>query len=293
MKFAPALCVTTLFLMALNTSAQQSPFDLSFKYLAPRTGAPSFNNVGLNVAFPIYKNRVTAIFTGLGTDYFHFTDIGDSLGIDRLYRVSIPMGARFTLNEHYTFTFLFDPTLGSDLEDLNMDDLRFNTAFRLQRTGQNKFSWSAGIGISKQFFGFQATPFYQLHVPVTPRLILSGALPLKPSLAWKIDENKLCGMAVSGTSNSFRLAERKNSRYVDSRQLEVNIFLQQRLHKNLRMVCSAGMAVLNRVSVYESNQTIPLRLFLFDLGSSRTPIASWDNRALSFGIKIIYITNNQ
>lgn len=271
--------------------SQQSPLEISMKYLAPRGSESSFLNTGLNMAFPVYRNDKTTIFTGFSYDWYRIQQPDDSVGIGNLHRFSVPVGFLVQLKNNFRLNLVFDPSVSSDMEDISAEDFRFNAAIRLQKVKHTWMSWSTGIGFSKQFFGIQIIPFYQAVIPITHRLTLSGALPLKPKLTWHINDTRQWGFAVSGNSNSFRLSEGKQGRYADIKQLELNSFYQQKLLGNFRITGSVGLVFINRIRVFDNNQTIPLRLFLYDFGHSRTPVASWNNKGLSFQVQIAWVFN--
>ncbi len=271
--------------------SQHSPLEISIKYLAPHNSESSFFNTGLNITFPIYRNASATVFSGVGNEWFHVQLPGDTVGIENLHRFSVPVGFMVELKNNFRLNFLFDPSISSDIVDISADDFRFNAAIRLQKETQPGMSWSVGIGFSKQFFGIQIIPFYQAVIPITHRLTLSGALPLKPKLTWHINDTRQWGFALTGNSNSFRLSEGKQGRYADVKQLELNSFYQQKLIGNFRITGSIGLVFINRIRVFDSNQTIPLRLFLYDFGHSRAPATSWDNKSLSFQVQIAWIIN--
>lgn len=281
--------VILLLLKLYNACSQQSPLEISMKYLAPRGSGSSFFNTGLNFAFPVYRNDKTTIFTGVGYDWYHIQQPDDSVGIKNLHRFSIPVGFLIQLKNNFRLNLVFDPSISSDMEDLSGKDFRFNAAIRLQKVKQTGLSWSTGIGFSKQFFGIQIIPFYQAVIPLTHRLTLSGALPLKPKLTWHMNDIRQWGFAVGGNSNSIRLSESKQGCYTDVKQMELNSFYQQKLIGNFRITGSVGLVFINRIRIFNNNQTIPLRLFLYDFGHSRTPIASWNNKGLSFQVQIAYV----
>lgn len=274
-------------LVSMTGFSQQSPFEVSARTISAGNGN-SFGNYGISLAYPVFRKEKTIVAVGINTDCFRNNLSGDSIGLKNLYRLSIPLMLQVSVGEKYKLNFIVDPSLSSDFEDITGNDFRYNAALRLVRNKWDGMSWSAGIGISKQFFGMQVVPFYQANIPLTPRLSLSGALPMKPRLTFEISPEKQVGFALAASAGSFRLSAAKNEQYADIKQGEAFFFYQQKLFGNFHIGFNAGLTFINRIRVFEKDQKIPLRLFLYDFGHERTPSASWNNNGWLMQVQIAY-----
>jgi hypothetical protein len=284
MKLLYCLCILVF---PVSSYAQINPFDFSNKWIFLHDGN-SLVNTGISFAIPVLRSERMLLATGMNTDWYRNNLEDDSIGIKDLYRLSTPVVLQVKLPDRFKINLVVDPSLSSDFEDISMDDFRFNAAIRVVRTKLSGYSWSAGIAVSKQFFGIQIVPFYQTTIPVTSKLIFSGTLPLKPKLTWQFSEARAVGVALSASSASFRLSNEKNSRYMDNKQAEFFFFYQQRLVKNLFATVNLGQTFIYRARVFEDDQKIPLRLFLLDFGYEREPVSSWKSKGLAFQIQIAY-----
>lgn len=280
------LCCT-MAMISMAGYSQQSPFDISAKTISAGNGN-SFKSYGLSLAYPVFNTERTMMAAGINADWYHNNLSGDSIGLRSLYRLSIPLMLQLSLGEKYKLNIIADPSLSSDFEDITGNDLRYNAALRLSQAKKEGISWSAGIGISKQFFGIQVVPFYQANIPLTPRLSLSGALPMKPRLTYEISQAKQIGFALAASAGSFRLSSAKNEQYADIKQGEAFFFYQQKLFGNFHLGINAGRTFINRIRVFGKDQKIPLRLFLYDFGHERTPSASWNNNGWLFQLQVAY-----
>lgn len=276
-----------LALVSLKGFSQQNPFEVSARTISAGNGN-SFGNYGLSLAYPVFRKEKTIVAAGINTDWYRNNLSGDSIGLRNLYRLSIPLMLQISLGEKYKLNIIADPSLSSDFEDISGGDFRYNAGIRLARTKKAGMSWSAGIGISKQFFGIQVVPFYQANIPLTSRLSLSGALPMKPRLTFEISQAKQVGFAVAASAGSFRLSPAKDEQYADIKQGEAFFFYQQKLFGNFHLGFNAGHTFINRIRVFENDQKIPLRLFLYDFGHERTPSASWNNNGWLFQVQVDY-----
>lgn len=276
-----------LALVSLSGFSQQNPFEVSARTISAGNGN-SFGNYGISLAYPVFRKEKTIVAVGINTDWYQNNLSDDTIGLKNLYRLSIPFIFQISLGEKYKLNIMADPSLSSDLEDITSRDFRYNAAIRLARSKKAGMSWSAGIGISKQFFGMQVVPFYQANIPLTSRLSLSGALPMKPRLTFEISPARQIGFAVAASAGSFRLSAEKNYQYADIKQGEAFLFYQQKLFGNFHIGINAGHTFINRIRVFEKDQKIPLRLFLYDFGHERTPSASWNNNGWLLQVQIAY-----
>ncbi|NJK95245.1 MAG: hypothetical protein HC905_10315 [Bacteroidales bacterium] len=248
----------------------------------------SFGNYELSLTYPVFRKEKTIVAAGIITDWYRNNLSGDSIGLRNLYRLSIPLMLQISLGEKYKLNIIADPSLSSDFEDISSKDFRYNAAIRLARNKKTGMLWSAGIGISKQFFGIQVVPFYQANIPITSRLSFSGALPMKPRLTIEISPEKQVGFAVAASAGSFRLSAAKDGQYADIKQGEAFFFYQQKLAGNFHLGINAGRTFINRIRVFGKDQKIPLRLFLYDFGHERTPSASWNSNGWLVQAQVAY-----
>ncbi len=283
------LLLSLFIIVKTNVHAQPKPLELSINYIHPRNSdGSSFLNAGGGFILPIHRFQQKMLVAGINYAYYGNNLPSDSISIKNLHKIAVPILMLWKLNNNYKLSIIFAPSFSSDYIRFSANNFCFNSAVRIAHTSSTGVTNSFGIGMSKQFYGFQVSPFYQAVIPLGSRLILSGVLPLKPNLTWVINKDNQIGTTIMANTSSFRLSESKGERYVDTKQAELGFFYQKRIVGNIFVRGTIGYSFLNSIKVFEKDQVVPLRIFLYDFGNTRQALASWNERGVGIQLQIFY-----
>lgn len=289
MKTNKFILVGLTFMFVVNARSQEfNPLSLSMYYLHnTQANKPLAMNGNISFNMPVYSDSMFSSLTGVSLKYFNVNLPDDSLGIHNLYSFSLPFTEIFRTPSGNLITFVFEPIIASDFEDLSYKNLRFNTAAFYKLSNRKKSAWGLGLAVSKRFSGFLIMPVAFFNIRLSDKLILSGSFPLKQKLSYVFDDNKQIGVSLGAGNNSFRLSKANESRYINSQQFGVNCFYQQIIAKHLGMEISLGL-LSSRTFVYNHNQKETVTIFPFNYNRTKNAIESIKTKGLQFQISFFY-----
>lgn len=273
MKIIKCLFVVIAIVGLSNVKGQEfSPLTLSLNYLHNSSeNRPLTVNGNFTFNLPVYRDSSFTFLTGSSFKLFKVDLPGDTLNIDYLYSLSVPVTIVYKVSSGKLITLLFEPAIGADFDGLSHKNFRFNSALFYRISNRIGSTWGIGVAATKRFSGFLIVPVVLFNYKYNNKWLLSGSFPLKSRLSYCIDNEKQVGISLGAGNNSFRLSKEKGSSYVNSQQLGAGCFYQQSLAKHLKMELYMGVQSY-RTFVYEENQTSPVTIFPLNFNKSNNAI---------------------
>jgi hypothetical protein len=163
--------------------------------------------------------------------------------------------------------------LYSDLKDISGKDIcfRLGASYTIKHSGKWKTGW--GIAYSRQFFGHQLSPFISLEYTVNKKLKLSGLLPIKPKLTFKINEKISWITEIAGNVESYRLSasEFSNSFITTSGWCGMSS-VEMKIRKHHCISVGLGYTFRQQTRYYEDANASNWKLFTISLSEKNEAV---------------------
>ncbi|PZU25743.1 MAG: hypothetical protein DI622_02520 [Chryseobacterium sp.] len=234
--------------------------------------------------FPIYRSEEEMSGGRLQFKSKNISGLAPSISKD-LYSTDLFVFWQSKIKEKYKVYVFAQLGVYSDLKDLNGEDFRYSLGARytIQHNDNLKTGW--GISYSRQFFGHQLNPFISVDYQITPKLRLSGLLPIRPKLTYFINENLSWTNEVVANAASYRLsAQEENSRFIRINNWYGMSSLEYRLGGSHKLSIGLGYDFTNSIRLYDDATANNWSIFTFDLRQKIHPVQEVRSKGLRFEI---------
>jgi hypothetical protein len=289
MKTIKCLLVIIVSIGLSNVKGQEfNPLTLSLNYLHNSSeNKPLTVNSNFTINLPVYRDSSFTFLTGSSFKLFKVNLPDDTMNINNLYSLSVPVTLVYKVSSGKMITFLFEPAIGADFNGLSHKNFRFNSALVYRVSNENRSTWGVGVAATKRFSGFLIVPILVFNIRYSDKWLLSGSFPLKQNLSYNIDNKRKIGINLGAGNNSFRLSEAKGNSYVNTQQFGAGCFYQQLVARHFKMELSMGIQSY-RTFVYEENQSSPITIFPLNFNKSKNEIESFKNKGVLLQLSLLY-----
>jgi hypothetical protein len=289
MKTIKCLLVIIVSVGLSNVKGQEfSPLSLSLNYLHNTTENKPLNvNGNFTINLPVYRDSSFTFLTGTSFKLFKVDLPEDTLNIDYLYSLSVPVTLVYKVSSSKSITLLFEPAIGADFDGLSYKNFRFNSALVYRPSNRNMPICGVGVAVTKRFSGFLIVPVLLFNIKYSDKWLVSGSFPLKQKLSYCIDNKRQIGINLGAGNNSFRLSKARENRYLNTQQFGAGCFYQQFVARHIELELSMGVQSY-RTFVYEENQTSPVTIFPLNFNKSDNAIESLKSNGFLVQMSLSY-----
>ncbi|WP_312901919.1 DUF6268 family outer membrane beta-barrel protein [Chryseobacterium taichungense] len=234
--------------------------------------------------FPIYRDEKR---TAGGRLQFKSRSIS---GLDptlskNLYNADVFVFWQLKIKQKYKVYFFAQVGAYSDFKDISEEDFRysFGARYTIQHNDNLKTGW--GISYNRQFYGHQLNPFISVDYQITPKLQLTGLLPIRPKLIYAINDKLSWTNEISASAASYRLsASEENSRFLRINNWFGISSLEYKLAGHHKFSLGFGYDFVNNLKLYEDTASNNWSIFTFDFRQKSKPIQEIKTRGLRFNV---------
>ncbi|MBL0745882.1 DUF6268 family outer membrane beta-barrel protein [Chryseolinea lacunae] len=236
--------------------------------------------VDFNVKFPLKMKGRSMFGGGIGYESL-WTNRGPLIGDLSVQGIS----AQFLFNRNFDngHALLGFASAGvySDFKDVSNEDFRYSVGMRYKTKLHEKFTMWYGIAFSKQFFGVLVAPFIDFHWRITPRLRMTGPLPLNTQLRYALRPKVGLTFFLKPDNATYRLSRKDyESRYFQKKQWNAGCGVEYQLTRHWLVTLRGGYSLKRKFETYEASQTGVLSILTFDLqGGKRIPYNQYQENA--------------
>ncbi|RXK85693.1 DUF6268 family outer membrane beta-barrel protein [Filimonas effusa] len=172
----------------------------------------------------------------------------------------------------------------SDFKDLDTKDFRFLLGARYLVKHSDKLSTGWGLAYARQFFGHQINPFIAINYAFTPRLKLSGLLPIRPVLTYEINDRISWVNEINGNVESYRLsASVHNNAFIQYSGWKVKSTCRYLVGKHHRF--SAGLGFSRQsTAFFNDDAQNNWKIFTINLSQKNAPVETLKTKGLLFSL---------
>lgn len=204
-----------------------------------------------------------------------------------LKTIGLIVGYQTILTNRARLSLTAEPILAADLNNLSGQDFRFRSDINYLLPPGKKFTFGFGLVYQYQFSGSQLLPVVIPIWHISDKVTLSGAFPLIPRLEVKLDQRWSIGAGINGGYSLYRLSA-FNNQYIQIQNWSFGFTPKYRTSSHFELSGFLGFG--NRtISVFNSDQTIPLRIYSWDIGGgSRVATSEQKFKGLALNLTAAY-----
>lgn len=273
-----------------NFGQDFNPLNITAAISPTKAGHHFYNvNTRIGLGYPILKSANNTLLIGINYYWFQYKVQSDSLIIDDLYSLSVPLVFMHRINNRYKFIANTETGISSDKLGFSPDNLKYILNLSLVRFSNDTTKWVINLQVSRQHGGLSISPNFYADVRLFGKMYFNGILPFKPKLTWKANSRYQYGIAVNTDRNTFYLNKNDYKKYVEDTQVDLDLFYQFRLSRNLKISASMGYTFLHKIKIYEEDEKVPVKVYIFD-GSNKKSIKSEPDN-IEFKIRLFWSIN--
>ena len=284
MKPLLLLCLFTNIGCCLSQKSKPALFDSSFGYDLIDHGdhRGESQTISSHLNFPLYR-KGSQFFAGrLQFKSRIINGLGPEID-NRLYATDLHLFWQRTITTKYKVNLFSQAGIHSDFLDISSDDWRYSLGFRLAVKHSGRFKSGWGIVYSRQHFGHQLNPFISIEYQLNARWSISGLLPIKPKITYKINSCWSWITELSGSVGSYRLSEvTENNNYLRVNNWHLINRLEYTVKKHHRFNLSVGYNLRQHFRRYAANDAQNWSILTIDLGSNNAPLVEIKARGWMF-----------
>lgn len=276
-----------VFIAARSFGQFQTPSFFGINYSPSKIKNDSINgtsnDVNAYLNFPVYRNDKQFIGARINYESIHTNEVNSYF--DRHFTgTDLNVFWQSKLNEKHKLYVFAKGGIYSDYKDISGKDIRFLIGSGYITKNSDRLSTGFGLIYGRQFFGNQINPYIAIDYDITPKLNLSGILPVRPVLTYKISNRFSWVNEIDGNVQTFRLSQTDydNSfvqiigwKYVSSAQ-----FLAGKHH-----MFTAGIGYLAQTQGYYNDEDVNnWKIFTFNISQKNKPIELLKMHGVTFSI---------
>ncbi len=200
----------------------------------------------LNFFLPKEFKNGNALLIRLNSEMMSSTITPDSSYTSKLYAVSLSIGFQFLSNSKKWKTIVMGiPKIASDFKGaVNKYDYQYGGVFLANYTYSEKLKIKAGLYYNREAFGNFFMPLVGVDWKATDRISLYGLVPANYKIEFNIIKNKFyAGLNFRGFGRTFRLSKTQNFDYVRYIEIQLKLFVDFVVYKNILVFGEFGYSL--------------------------------------------------
>ncbi len=254
----------------MQQQQQEDRLSYSFDYGNSKATNTKFIQNHLKFMVPLKGSKKSHFSIGAEfgvLNVSHSLTLADSSSLKTL---GVIVGYQTMIGNKDRLSVTAEPLISSDFNNISGNDLRFKSDIFYTPATTKKLSFGFGLVYQYQFSGSQILPVIIPIWRISDKVTLSGAFPIIPRLEVKLNQHWSIGAGINGGYSSYRLSS-FNNQYVQIQNWSFGFTPKYRVSRHFEMGAFLGFGT-RTIAVYDNNQTIPLRIYSWDIGGgSHTP----------------------
>jgi hypothetical protein len=221
---------------------------------------------------PIVLNDQSTLLTGIRGNSWKVSYSPEQIWPETYYSLGITLGYNHKFNENKSFLFILLPRLNSDYRNINSNALQLGFFTTYSKRSSGRFLWKLGVYFNTEFFGPFVVPLFGLNWDVTPKLNITGDLPIYAKIKFKTGSNFSLGIGYLALVSSYRLTEEFQDDYTSRYAIEPYGFGEIKFLKKLFFNGKIGYTLGRRYPIYAKDDRVDLQLSFIKFGDDRNQL---------------------
>lgn len=215
----------------------------------------------VDVGFPVYKNFAAAhpILIKTGIRYHGLFLSGEqNIGSNEFRSITIPLLLNYSLSRTTSISFVGLATVGSDLKrSISAEDILYTAGVRIGFRPSKSFKYGITLAYTSNYSGKFLLPIPDIDWTISNKLSLTGIIPARASLKYKLSEIQSLGITASLNSSMYRLKEDTKDQYIHLRQNSAGLIYDLKLSQRWKLNLIAGHTFSQRLETFNMGEKVP------------------------------------
>lgn len=213
-----------------------------------------------DLGFPVYKDFSTPhpllIKTGIRYQGL-FLSGEQNIGSNEFQSVTVPLLVNYSLSRSTSISFVGLATVGSDFKrTIEAEDILYTVGVRVGFRPGNSFRYGITLIYTSNYSGKFLLPLPDIDWTISNRLSLTGIIPARASLKYKLSEIQSLGITASFNGSMYRLNDEAQDQYIHLRQNSAGLIYDLKLSRRWKFNLIAGHTFLQRLETFNMDQKV-------------------------------------
>lgn len=219
----------------------------------------------VDVGFPVYKNfsAVHPVLIKAGIRYQGlFLSNEPNIGSSEFHSVTVPLLVNYSLSRSTSISFVGLATIASDgKRSIGAEDILYTAGVRVGFRAGKSFKYGITLAYISNYTGKFLLPIPDIEWTISNKLSLTGIIPARASLKYKLSEMQSLGITGSLNSSMYRLNEDAKDQYIHLRQNSAGFIYDLKLSRRWKLNLIAGHTFSQRLETFNIDQKVPFEGF--------------------------------
>ena len=218
-----------------------------------------------DISIPIYKDfrskHPILLRTGIRYQGLLLSN-EKNIGSTNFHSITIPLLFNYSLSRATSVSFIGLASAGSDFkQNLEGKDILYTVGVRIGFRQNKSFKYGVTLAYTNNYSGRYLLPIPDIDWTISKKLSLTGILPARVSLKYKISEAQSLGLTASIGGTMYRLNENHQAQYLHLRQNSVGLIYDRTLARRWKLSLIAGHTFMQRLETFNIDQKVSLNRF--------------------------------
>jgi hypothetical protein len=215
----------------------------------------------VDVGLPVYKDfsapHPILIKTGIRYQGL-FLSGEQNISSNGFQSVTIPLLINYSLSRTTSISFVGLATAGSDFKrSIGAEDILYTAGVRIGFQPTKSFRYGVTLAYISNYSGKFLLPLPDIDWTINNKLSLTGVIPARASLKYKLSEIQSLGITGSLNSSMYRLNEDAKDQYIHLQQNSAGLIYDLKLSQRWKLNLIAGHTFLQRLETFNMDQKVP------------------------------------
>lgn len=219
----------------------------------------------VDIGIPVYKNfrskHPVLLKTGIRYQGL-FLSNEKNIGSTNFHSITIPLLFNYSISRATSISFIGLASAGSDFKrNLERKDILYTVGVRIGFHQDKAFKYGVTLTYLDNYAGKYLLPIPDIDWTISKRLSLTGILPARMSLKYKVAEAQSLGLTISTGGAMYRLNENQKAQYLHLRQNSGGLIYDLTLNKRWKVNLIGGHTFMQRLETFNIDQKVSLNSF--------------------------------
>ena len=218
-----------------------------------------------DIGIPVYKKlssgHPTLIRVGVryqGLLLSNETEIGSN----NFHSITIPLVYSYSFSRSTNISLISVTSMGSDFkQNITWNDILYTAGVRIGFRQKKAFKFGVTLTYSSNYSGTFLLPIPDIDWTISKRLNLTGVLPARISLNYKISQAQSLGLTASFGGSMYRLNEGQKKQYLQLQQSSGGLIYDLKLNQRWKLNLIAGHTFTQKLETFNMDQKVGLNSF--------------------------------
>jgi len=215
----------------------------------------------VDVGFPVYKDfsapHPILIKTGIRYQGL-FLSGGQNISSNEFHSITIPLLVNYSLSRTTSISFVGLASVGSNFKrSIGTEDILYTAGVRVGFRQGKSFKYGVTLVYTSNYSGKFLLPLPDIDWTISNRLSLTGIIPARASLKYKLSAMQSLGITASLNGSMYRLNGDAKDQYIHLRQNSAGLIYDLKLSRRWKLNLVAGHTFSQRLETFNMDQKVP------------------------------------